>query len=91
MSPHTPGPWRVVEEDLRGGRHYSIAANAMPDGYVMDGIHEDDNGEANATLMAAAPDLLAALEYVMSAHGEQLDDAFDKAQRAIARAKGEAA
>lgn len=44
---------------------------------------------ANARLIAAAPDLLEALEYVMSAHGEQLTDAFDQAQRAIAKATGQ--
>lgn len=34
--------------------------------------------------------LLEALQYVMSAHGEQLTDAFDQAHRAIAKATGEA-
>jgi hypothetical protein len=33
-------------------------------------------------------ELLEALEYVMSAHGEQLTDAFDAAHKAIAKAKG---
>jgi hypothetical protein len=35
-------------------------------------------------------ELLAALEYVMSAHGEQLHDAFDQARAAIAKATGAA-
>ena len=39
-------------------------------------------------LAAAAPDLLEALKYVMSAHGEQLHDAFDMAHRAITKAEG---
>ena len=33
-------------------------------------------------------ELLAALEFVMSAHGEQLDSAFAQAQNTIAKAKG---
>ena len=33
-------------------------------------------------------ELLAALEFVMSAHGEQLDSAFAQAQNAISKAKG---
>lgn len=33
-----------------------------------------------------APELLEALQYVMSAHGEQLTDAFELAQKAIAKA-----
>ena len=34
--------------------------------------------------------LYEALAYVMSAHGEQLHDAFDMAERALAKARGEA-
>lgn len=44
---------------------------------------------ANARLIAAAPDLLAALQWVMSATGEQLTSAFEAAQDAIAKATGE--
>lgn len=33
-------------------------------------------------------ELLAALEFVMSAHGEQLDSAFAQAQNAISKARG---
>jgi len=44
---------------------------------------------ANARLIAAAPELLEALQFVMSAHGEQLDSAFQQAQEAITKATGE--
>jgi hypothetical protein len=44
---------------------------------------------ANARLIAAAPDLLEALQHLMVAHGEQLDYAFQQAQDAIAKATGE--
>jgi predicted urease superfamily metal-dependent hydrolase len=44
----------------------------------------------DARLMEAAPDLLAALQFVMSAHGEQLSTAFEQAQAAIAKATGAA-
>ena len=47
-----------------------------------------DERAANGRLIAAAPDLLEALQYVMSAHGEQLTDAFDMARKAIAKATG---
>ena len=47
----------------------------------------DDQAVATARLIAAAPDLLEALKYVMSAQGEQLHDAFDQAHRAIAKAE----
>jgi hypothetical protein len=44
--------------------------------------------EADARLIAAAPDLLGALQHLMVAHGEQLDYAFQQAQDAIAKATG---
>ena len=34
-------------------------------------------------------ELYEALEYVMTAHGEQLSDAFEKAQAALSNARGE--
>jgi predicted RNase H-like HicB family nuclease len=43
----------------------------------------------DARLIAAAPDLLEALQHLMVAHGEQLDYAFQQAQEAIAKATGE--
>lgn len=45
--------------------------------------------EANARLIAAAPALLEALQFVMSATGEQLTTAFEQAQDAIELALGE--
>jgi hypothetical protein len=48
MSDYTPGPWRVVDSDcVYGGGNKELAHMV---------------GEANARLIAAAPDLLRALE-----------------------------
>ena len=44
--------------------------------------------EANARLIAAAPELFEALEFVMTAHGEQLSTAFEQAQEALSKALG---
>lgn len=42
----------------------------------------------NKDLKHRCDELLSALEFVMSAHGEQLDSAFAQAQNAISKAKG---
>lgn len=55
---HTPGPWQYDEDSLRPG-WYSIYHNG-PLAYCGDTTAEPGDGEANARLIAAAPDLLAA-------------------------------
>lgn len=81
----TPGPWSLFASHLRGGRYYTVVIPGCED--PID-LHADENGEANARLIAAAPELYEALKWVMSAHGEQLHDAFDNAHRVIAKAEG---
>ena len=54
MSKHTPGPW-LTEPSVRG---FEITANDVRIGEARD--------EANARLMAAAPELLAALKRTLS-------------------------
>lgn len=65
--------------DVRGWGHIQ---------YLPNGAEVQD---ANGRLIAAAPELLEALQYLMVAHGEQLDHAFQMAQDAIAKATGEQA
>jgi hypothetical protein len=65
--PPTPGPWIYIGEELRGGKYWSVI-HRRGEGdspYIVDGIHEDDNGEANARLIAAAPDLAEALAAIV--------------------------
>jgi hypothetical protein len=63
MSGHTPGPWRLQEDDSSGrivvvaDRIGLIAILAEHDF----GIAESDQDDANARLIAAAPELLEAL------------------------------
>lgn len=68
MIKHTPGPWSAVpsvpEEGsecfwLRSGNGAQLGSINGP---------QNDEQTANANLVAAAPDLLAALEVVMGAH-----------------------
>jgi hypothetical protein len=73
-SKHTPGPWEVSIGD-----DYGITAEAYPKEYshsfksddlgyllALVGNRAEDFGKANARLIAAAPDLLAALEALSS-------------------------
>jgi hypothetical protein len=76
---HTPGPWKYLRTS---GFDYGSTA------YWVPGICGNVKDEANARLIAAAPDLLEALQHLMVAHGEQLDYAFQQAQEAIAKATG---
>ena len=100
MSKHTPGPWVVVgnltkyvEARLVGGLIQEVAAcgpTAADEGYGQ-------QQEANASLIAAAPDLLAALQDVDAlwvhhsiAHGDgKISPLHEKVIAAIAKATGE--
>jgi predicted RNase H-like HicB family nuclease len=98
MNKHTPGPWKASTSPQ--GWSYTIyisqdeSAEYTPDwsdvAYIIQTCEGERKSiqEANARLIAAAPDLLEALQYVMVAHGEQLDHAFQMAQDAIAKATG---
>lgn len=77
---HTPGPWEVQDD---------CATSIWAGGHYIAETYTD--GEANARLIAAAPDLLAALEAIV-AICEQLDvpnhQHAQLARFAIAKAKG---
>jgi hypothetical protein len=49
-----------------------------------------DEARANANLIAAAPDLLEALEDIIASQSAILDELTAKARAAIAKAKGDA-
>ncbi len=96
MSGHTKGPWKAVEngfwkQGVQAGRGKWIVYKAGTEGMKQTEI------EANARLIAAAPDLLEALEELSAVYSDALRDEFnitecpliDKAHAAIARAKGE--
>ena len=66
MSPHTPGPW--MHERIHDAIPYDwrvLAATGERVAEVADWVApraESEEGEANARLIAAAPELLVALE-----------------------------
>lgn len=105
MAEHTPGPWRVWESvgPIRDGADpkaatYWEVVHQRPEG--ADGkwiAHVQDIGDeqANACLIAAAPDLLAALERLVEYHFRDdyigiARDIQGQAQAVIAKAHGEA-
>ena len=86
---HTPGPWSI-----RCGSIYAESAPGIYE-HICSGAHASLPGEwmANAHLIAAAPDLLAALQEIVSMDNCNYErdimrycGAFDRARAAIAKA-----
>ncbi len=69
MSRHTPGPWRrnKLRPLLIQSRHNNIASLGpyKVDEYGLPPTLNVSETEANATLMMASPDLLAAITFVL--------------------------
>lgn len=88
MSARTPGPWRVVQRRAGGPLHVMSEYGQ----YVMDGSNQRESrirNPADASLIAAAPDLLEALEYIIRGVPDTWEG-VQRARAAIAKAKGEA-
>lgn len=66
MSKHTPGPWWLGRDPCHYDSLTSISGGSDSNGGIRSvaevGGHDVDEAEANARLIAAAPDLLAACE-----------------------------
>ena len=81
---HTPGPWHDC-----GGAICKVYVN-KPEDCEMVPITYGPYEQADARLIAAAPDLLEALEMVMEKYSKNLDGfAFEQVFQAIKKAKGE--
>jgi hypothetical protein len=95
MTTHTPGPWEI-EDDFTGLQVYSGSTQVAQ-------ILRDNCAPANARLIAAAPDMLAALEHLRAIAGtailhrasldhqglmELFEEAREAAFAAIAKATG---
>ncbi len=90
---HTPGPWHF---DKSGNIATINEHEARPLfeprtlGKLIASAHMDGGNlpvEANARLIASAPDLLAALEALIEYYGD--DDDMSDARAAVRRARGE--
>ncbi|HSG19548.1 MAG TPA: hypothetical protein VLA31_02160 [Burkholderiaceae bacterium] len=93
MSKHTPGPWRprngIVLADSHKGTHCSDEDIAFYGGPL---VCESIRTDANARLIAAAPDLLEALKAMLEYYGSHTAcvECQDMARAAIAKAEGKA-
>lgn len=93
---HTPGPWFVVSRDDGAGHDYHIGSPMAR----IASIAERQFGEppylanyrqANARLIAAAPELLGALKAMVNGQNENgiiPAEFYFKANKAIAKAEG---
>lgn len=98
---HTPGPWEawnqhrgVILREWRVGERNSTPGIVRPIAVVSGDQRDGDEQVANARLIAAAPELLAALERIarMDYAGQKKSDGAhlaDIARAAIAKAKGD--
>lgn len=60
---HTPGPW-IIETDLENSEHI-IIVDSRTESYILAGPF-NENHRADARLIAAAPELLEALQICSS-------------------------
>ena len=92
---HTPGPWEYRPEPEQPNPYWHQFKVSFGSAGIMEGASHDRHGQGahNARLIAAAPDLLAALEEIIAeAEGGWLRQSLiaKRARAAIAKAKGEA-
>ena len=92
MSKHTPAPWKVVPSlnEIVNADHGLLRYDIRADYTLIGALYEN---EADARLIAAAPDLLQALKtiYVWADSGtgmKDFDDIATLADEVIAKATG---
>lgn len=96
MAQHTPGPWiadnsRMLTSINAGNKKHIAMVNYFQCGKPEFDVCGEEH-EANARLIAAAPELLEAVNELMADAedtGEFSYSAMSKARAAIAKAKGE--
>ncbi len=102
MSKHTPGPWHVSKRNPLSVVEAGPRASQIAKMGIKLGVCSQQDAEANARLIAAAPNLLAALRAMLVATDSKETEAFKghydtylhtvaipRAIAAIAKATGE--
>ncbi len=99
MSEHTPGPWITQRDNyiakilVPTGRNGCRVVYAEYGDVAYIGPFDDDNGNSNARLIAAAPDLLAVARKAMAAIDENTTfqstgALIEEFRAAVAKAEG---
>lgn len=75
MSAYTPGPWKVLASDVMKSIEIGAGSEAFARIYPSSHRWPNPTAEANARLIAAAPDLLDALKKLRRfvAEGQQMN------------------
>ena len=81
----SPGPWEA-RQSFNG--YWFIDHQQGDEGYTLTKL---DCGEADALLIASAPELFACLKQVLDSHGELDDALWNRIRNAVADASGNAA
>jgi len=98
---HTPGPWKVAgrygkySDEITDANGQAIAwvFTRKADPQIVTGVLDSPEGQANASLIAAAPELLEALEQAADYLAEFFEEGREHrviklADAAIAKAEG---
>lgn len=94
QSKHTPAPWYINQFK---GKYYRVSPNEFGCNNKDDYVAHQINNESNAYLIAAAPELLEALEGMMKIKGTwlkgmdgcEISKYPEMAKKAIKKARGE--
>ena len=93
MSEHTPGPWKIERPSWRRGGRNDCKQAITAGGFGTVAVctranHNQDIDSRNANIIAAAPDLLEALENILHHQPQLIGPGVIEAKAAIAKAKG---
>ncbi len=82
MSGHTPGPWIVCR------RRVTISVKNKDGEYITENVRYIPNQQANALLIAAAPDIYEVLREIVNKWGFPNTPDWHKANDALKKAEG---
>ena len=92
MSKHTPGPWEYIGDTIETGIdvEHGWFVRVAPKRVISVEGRTNDEALANAHLIAAAPQLMEALELMLQRYGYETCEHVQKSRAALAKARGAA-